>query len=78
MLLNPLFLIPAIAMTAVTHDVALPDLKIGDALPAPDVKMMDISNKEVTLAGGALSRAGGILQEEQDRNGAGEQQRSQA
>lgn len=59
MLLNPLFLIPTLMITAPMHDVALPDLKIGDALPASDVKMMDVSNKEVTLAG--LKQENGLL-----------------
>ena len=35
-------------MTTTTHD-PLPDLKLGTAMPAPDVKMKDVSGKDLSL-----------------------------
>lgn len=58
MLLKSSILIAAALMVAPLHD-ELPDLQIGDALPAPDVKMKNVTNKEVTLAG--LSQQNGLL-----------------
>ena len=50
MLIKSTVAIAAILMMTPMHDT-LPDLKIGDPLPAGDVKMKDVSNKDVTLAG---------------------------
>lgn len=46
-----------IMLAATPHE--LPTLAIGDALPKPDVAMMDITNKEVTLKQSA--RSNGLL-----------------
>ena len=58
MLLKSSVLIAATLLVAPLHDT-LPDLQIGDALPASDVKMKDVTNKEVTLTG--LSGKSGLL-----------------
>ena len=39
----------AFAMLATAPHDPLPDLKLGTALPAPDVKMKDVSGKELSL-----------------------------
>lgn len=59
MILKSLTLVAAALMLAPVHDTPLPDLAIGDALPAPDVQMKDVTNKEVTLA--SLVQKNGLL-----------------
>lgn len=48
MLIKTLTLAGVGLLAALAHD-PLPDLKIGSALPAPDVKMKDVTGKEITL-----------------------------
>lgn len=43
----------AVGMAATLAHDPLPDLKIGATLPAADVRMMDVSGKEITLKGSA-------------------------
>jgi hypothetical protein len=49
MLLKPYMLVGATLMIPPPHDT-LPDLAIGDGLPAGDVQMLNIHEKNVTLA----------------------------
>lgn len=51
MLFKSLALLSAALMIAPLQDTALPDLAIGSPLPAADVTMNDVTNKEITLAG---------------------------
>ncbi len=59
MLIEPTLLLSMLMFNAPTHDPQLPDLKIGDALPAADVKLMDVGGREITLAG--LKQDNGLL-----------------
>ena len=49
----------AMALLAVAPHDTLPDLQVGDALPAPDVKMQDVTTKEYSLKD--LVGANGLL-----------------
>ncbi len=59
MLLKSLTLLSAALMIAPLHDTPLPDLTIGTAMPAADVRMKDVTNIDVTLAG--LKQQNGLL-----------------
>jgi hypothetical protein len=59
MLLKSLTLLSAAFMIAPLHDTPLPDLTIGTAMPAADVRMKDVTNIDVTLAG--LKQQNGLL-----------------
>ena len=58
MLLKSLLAISTLLLITPMHD-PLPDLQIGDPLPAPEIKMKDISSKDVTLS--ELKGGNGLL-----------------
>lgn len=58
MLLKSSALLATAIMISPLHDT-LPDLNIGDPLPVADVKMKDVTSKEVTLA--SLKQENGLL-----------------
>jgi hypothetical protein len=58
MLLKSLLTFSTVLLFAPMND-PLPDLQIGDPLPAPDVTMKDVSSKDVTLSN--LKGTNGLL-----------------